>query len=118
MRTSPELVRARSACVLLVLGLAWASRGYCPMKVAVATARQMADPHACCKNGLSEKPAGCCHSDWGANTAATLADGSAGSLPAPLFLATFLAAPIQSPAPRAPRFLISTHSPPLPLLRI
>jgi hypothetical protein len=90
-RGRAPLIRAAAVLLLFSFGSVTAVRAYCPMPRAGEAARAEADPHGCCKAGLSGTVPGCCHSD-DAPAAATAAKPGGSAAPASRTCA-FVAAP-------------------------
>ena len=105
-----------ASATLLFLGVI-AMRGYCPMSAPPAASKRMAGAHDCCKTGLSGQTPSCCHADTAPNTVATLKSASAAAtLPAIFIRFAPVTAPTRSAIAAVPS--VSSHSPPLTVLRI
>jgi hypothetical protein len=76
-RGRAPLIRAAAVLLLFSFGSVTAVRAYCPMPRAGEAAAEEADPHACCKAGLSGSLPSCCHSDEAPVAATAKAGGSA-----------------------------------------
>lgn len=109
--------RALAASLLLLLGTATVGRGYCPMRSPAQTRLSKADPHDCCKKGLTDAKPRCCHAGNAADAVALLKNAS------PVLLsAAYVGIPsvpveaASAHSPANPAFV--SHSPPVRILRI
>lgn len=110
-------VRALAFTVLVLLASATAGRGYCPMRSLASTARDSADVHHCCQNGLTGAEPACCHARIQSSTATLLRGGAPVLVPAGAVAAAFV--PSEATAAGVPAtFVLAAHSPPPRVLRI
>lgn len=109
--------RALAASATLLFLSVTAMRGYCPMSAPSAASKRIAGAHDCCKTGLSGQTPSCCHADTAPNTVATLKSAAAAATLPAVFIRF---APVTAPAPSTIAAVpsVSSHSPPLTVLRI
>jgi len=87
------------------------------MSLPTEASGQTADPHDCCKKGLTGRMPSCCHADRAPNASATLKGAWAVTM-LPAVSIWILPAAVQAPSAFTALPSVSSHSPPPTVLRI